>query len=556
MSSTSNDKLQLRFDPRTIEHLGIKMYSQLPYALAELVANSYDAGAENVLIDLFDEDPSNKKIIVSDDGEGMSFDEIQDKFLVIGRKRRDTDESRSNFKGRKITGKKGVGKLALFGIGKTITIETSKKEEQKKTQFILDWDEILKETREIYYPNSKTIRKENNKDYGTTITLQRLTRISNFDQYATAVSLSRLFNCFDADFSITILHNSKNPIKLTRDLIYKGIGVEFKWNISDIIDKIDSEYEYKKDIKGQILSSKKPISPNLRGITLYANGRLVNVPSFFEISEAGHAFSYLSGWIDVDFLDEFEEDLISTDRQSLSWDLPIVNELQKFLQQIIKYLVRDWNAKRKEAKEKLITTRSGVNLTEWFGKVPFSIKPKLEQVIDAVSKKSEIDEEDFSDVVHKVHDLIPPYTYYHYRLLNKEIQIASKESYEKKDYYKAIQEALKRYKNAVKDKSGVKDENDLSIMSNSFGKGKPLITTAKYQKRPNGKPFSERTLENVEEGQCALSMGIVKGARNVISHEEQQDLIESGLFTEQDCLDFLSLLSHLFKRLEAAQKRK
>ena len=42
--STNEEKLQLKFDPRTIEHLGIKMYSQLPYALAELVANAYDAG--------------------------------------------------------------------------------------------------------------------------------------------------------------------------------------------------------------------------------------------------------------------------------------------------------------------------------------------------------------------------------------------------------------------------------------------------------------------------------------------------------------------------------
>lgn len=47
---TNEEKLQLKFDPRTIEHLGIKMYSQLPYALAELVANAYDAGASNANI--------------------------------------------------------------------------------------------------------------------------------------------------------------------------------------------------------------------------------------------------------------------------------------------------------------------------------------------------------------------------------------------------------------------------------------------------------------------------------------------------------------------------
>ena len=52
-----------------------------------------------------------------------------------------------------------------------------------------------------------------------------------------------------------------------------------------------------------------------------------------------------------------------------------------------------------------------------------------------------------------------------------------------------------------------------------------------------------------------LSMGIVSGGRNIVSHEEHRDLINSGLFTEKDCLDLLGLLSHLFKRLDESDKR-
>ena len=88
-------RLELKFDPRTIEHLGIKMYSQLPYALAELVANAYDAGAENVRIQLVDKNDE-KMIVVEDDGDGMSYDEVAVNFLVIGRKRRAEDEKREN----------------------------------------------------------------------------------------------------------------------------------------------------------------------------------------------------------------------------------------------------------------------------------------------------------------------------------------------------------------------------------------------------------------------------------------------------------------------------
>src|SRR5574344_1216257 len=116
------DKLQMSFDPLTIEHLGIKMYSVLPNAIAELIANAYDADASEVHINLQDE-LNNKSISISDDGSGMTFQEINDDFLRIGRRRRETSAEISE-KGRKITGRKGLGKLAFFGIGNTIKIIT------------------------------------------------------------------------------------------------------------------------------------------------------------------------------------------------------------------------------------------------------------------------------------------------------------------------------------------------------------------------------------------------------------------------------------------------
>ena len=85
-------KLQMTFDPQTIEHLGVKMYSQLPNAIAELVANSYDAEALNVHIVLKDTE-AEKSITIIDDGIGMSFEEVNDNFLRIGRKRREEDNA-------------------------------------------------------------------------------------------------------------------------------------------------------------------------------------------------------------------------------------------------------------------------------------------------------------------------------------------------------------------------------------------------------------------------------------------------------------------------------
>lgn len=554
MLSTTMEKLQLRFDPHTIEHLGIKMYSRLPYALAELVANAYDAGADVVNIDLCDSDPNNKKIEISDDGDGMSYADIQDKFLVIGRKRRESDESRQNSKGRNITGKKGVGKLALFGIGKRIEIQTTIKGIAEKTSFILDWDDIIGETSGTYYPASNILNADI-EEHGTTLILSHLSRITDFDLNSTAIALSKLFNWYDSNFHIRISHNAAQTIELTKELKYQGVNQEFEWDVRGLTSMVEGDYEYKGQLKGKIISSKKPMKPDLRGITLYINGRLANIPGYFGISEAGHTFSYLSGWIDADFLDEFDKDFISTDRQSLSWDLPETEALQEYLQKIIRFLVRDWSSRRKKAKEDYNTRRSGVSLGEWYSTVPEDLQPKLKKVINSISSKPELDDEDFSSVVKEVYDLIPPYTYYHYRLLHSEIQDASKKYYETKDFYGAFQEAMKRYKNAVKTKSGVSADEDYAIVSKAFGKGNTLETTAKYKQRPNGDAFSETTLNNIEEGQKFMSMGIVTGGRNIVSHEEHNDLMNSGLFTEKDCLDLLGLLSHLFKRLEESEKR-
>ena len=85
--TSEEKKLAMTFDPQTIEHLGVKMYSQLPNAIAELIANGYDAEALNVHIVLTDNEKG-KSIAIIDDGVGMSFEEINDKFLRIGRKRR------------------------------------------------------------------------------------------------------------------------------------------------------------------------------------------------------------------------------------------------------------------------------------------------------------------------------------------------------------------------------------------------------------------------------------------------------------------------------------
>ena len=265
----NSEKLVMRFDPRTIEHLGIKMYSRVPSALAELIANSYDAKAKEVIITL--EDGENKKISVKDDGEGMLFKEINDKFLIIGRNRREEEGVYSSDGKRKVTGKKGLGKLALFGIGDTINIETIKNGE--KVTFELDWNK-LKSSSKDYRPES--IRgSASEKERGTKITLTNLKRESDLNAKDLAISLSKLFNFFDKNFKVFV-KKGETIINVDNNLKYSEIEEQFSFDFPAFSKKVFSDYGHKGDIKGKIVTTELPLKPGLRGITLFANGRLVN----------------------------------------------------------------------------------------------------------------------------------------------------------------------------------------------------------------------------------------------------------------------------------------
>jgi len=548
MSENTNQKLVMSFDPQTIEHLGIKMYSQLPNAIAELIANSYDAESPEVHIILTDNEKE-KSIAVVDKGVGMTFDEINDNFLRIGRKRRDSDNGLSPNGIRKVTGRKGLGKLAFFGIGDTIRIITKKN--GNCVDFTMNWDKLIHSETPNYEPeySEQTCDPQ---EQGTTIVLTDLKRKTAFDAEGLAISLSRLFDFFDDSFVADIILNNGTPIPIDKSLRYKNIDAQFKWNIPIFIED-QEHYVYLNKIRGELLATEKPLKPGLRGITLYAHGRMVNAPEFFGVGESSHFYSYLTGWLDVDFVDEQEDDIISTDRQSLSWDLPITSELRDHLKQLLSSIERDWREKRKTEREKKITEKTKVDVGQWYPTLMPDIQKGVEKIVSSVVENSELESEKQSEVIGALHTLIPEYAQYHWRRLHQTVKDASYDDYKNSDFYRAVEEAIKRFETITKNKSG-NDQTGRDLMAQVFGKDKCLSVTSKYKKR-DGSVFSSDTQENIEEGQKFMSMGMMAGVRNPLAHEEKIELKETGLFSENDCLDILSLLSHLCRRLDDAIKK-
>jgi uncharacterized protein (TIGR02391 family) len=547
--------LELKFDPQTIKHLGLKMYSTLPPAIAELISNAYDADASQVVIRLNEGNNQQKAIEIIDDGEGLSYDEINAKFLVIGRNRRlDDGDSPSRKFARKPTGKKGLGKLALFGLANTITIKTIK--EGKLNEFILDWEKLSRAIG-VYKPEATIVNQYVSADSGTTIILHKLKRATPFNPESLADSLSRIF-VLGEDFQVVIETSGGGRIPIDNKRKYGTIIKEFEWSISGE-PYIPSRSEYEGKINGELITAEKPLSPQsgLRGVTLFSRGKLVNMPEFFSSSTSSHFYQYLTGWLNVDFIDDLEEDVISTNRQSLDWENPEMSKLRDFLAGIISQINQEWRKRRKEKKERQLSTQlsssTGIDTEHWLGTMPDDVKKTTQNIIEALGEE-DTSPETFTPVMKLIHTLVPEYPTYHWRHLHNTVQEKSKSFYEQRNYYTAFLEAMKKYTSAVREKSGSTVTHDESMMGNVFADKNRILSVIGDYKKQDGSDFSPDTITNIQSGQQHLSQGAVAGGRNPLSHEEISELNQSDLFSESDCLDFLSLLSHLFKRLDNSKK--
>lgn len=540
-------QLEMSFDPSTIEHLGIRMYSTLPPVIAELIANAHDADAPSVKVELFDK--PEKCIVVTDNGIGMSFDEINRSFLRIGRNRRE-EGCETTPRGRKVIGKKGLGKLSFFGISNLIEIKTVN--EGKENVFEMNLQDILSSHEAAYHPSISVFNKTTEDPDGTSIILHDVKRQTPFSAHNLAVSLSRYF-FIDKDFEIEVVQQDGKSFFVSEELRLEGIDSQFEWLIPvNLPDTIKSFFE-QHDIQGRIITSTKPLAPDMRGITLFSRGKLVNAPSSFVEGDSSHFYSYMTGFLDVSYLDLLPDDLVSTNRQSLTWDDPETIQLKNHLSKMVKTLEKSWREKRKADKEKKTRENTGIDIQAWMESNSEEIRDSLTAIVNQISDASETHSNEAASLIRQVHNLVPEYAAYHWRHLHSEVREISRKYYINGDYYTAVFECAKRYVAKVKSISNSSEEQEIALLQKAFKDQNPILKVALGYLKSDGTAFKETTLRNIESGNRGFAVGMWQGFRNPISHEEVADLNNSGLYTEHDCLDALSLLSHLFRRLDNAR---
>jgi Histidine kinase-, DNA gyrase B-, and HSP90-like ATPase len=348
---------RLDFSNRVIEHLGIKLYQNKPTnVIAEFLSNCWDADASKVSINLKASDgDTTPEIIVCDNGRGMTREELINEFLIIGRNRRGSPLDKTPGM-RMPMGRKGIGKLAGFGIAHTVDIVSIPNHKLRnedgtpkvywlrfhlakmleKSNFVgptgyepevladgqnvSDWKiECAKVGLDNLYAD--LIAQAEAGEGGVCIHLHDTTLKKAINSDALLRSLGARFTVtlLRADFVVKVNGKGVNPNDAFPSFQDFAIGT-FQEPISEKIKAGGIERDVKYWARFVSLSDADWPLENA-GVGVYAHGKIAqDRPFFFNVRGKEIFGRYLYAVIEADWLDELEADVVSTDRRSVNWD--------------------------------------------------------------------------------------------------------------------------------------------------------------------------------------------------------------------------------------------
>lgn len=370
-------------DLNVLNHLGLSLYSSTPAVLTEIVSNAWDADATEVHINV---DVNKNEITIKDNGHGMNASDIKDKFLNVGYARRTDGRAKTPLYKRDVMGRKGIGKLAMFGLANKVSIYTKKQDEsviglkvdvQKLQQAIENHDGTGYQTEDIDDLSAFDLPK------GTMIVLSEIDLKINKTASYLKKHLSRRFSILGDEFNFKVFVNQQEVTVedrgYTSNLQFiwtfgsisskftKNVASEYQKSLNNIVNYNDEHFE----INGFIGSVDTPselkddeVSNN--AITILSNGRIFQENILDELDNARIFTSYLVGEINANVLDATKfKDMAVSSRQGLRQNDERYIILKNFLIQALNQIDKDWDEwRRKDGLKK--AKKNHPKLQDWF----------------------------------------------------------------------------------------------------------------------------------------------------------------------------------------------
>jgi hypothetical protein len=352
------EPLKLRFGGSLVEQLGAQLYPSATATVAELISNAWDADAENVWVTIpFGESwTPDSEILVVDNGHGMTYEGAQDTYLIVGRRRRvEEDTGDLSPGGRKVHGRKGIGKLAAFGTAGILECSTLR--EGELTTFRLDYDEIRKLDPDKDYvvedaedASSPQAPDGTQLEHGTRIRLTKLLLKRALSEEQFMRSMSRRFALAQSEMKIYINGTELSRFDTPTEIRFPDDGVPE--GVSEVVDGWAIQtLENGEQVRWWIGFTSKPIEEDyLKGISVLARGKMAQRPFSFERSQGTTGQlgqEYLVGEVQADWLDEgtdVEDDLIQSNRDQLQLEDTRTQPLIDWGQRTLQWALRERSA--------------------------------------------------------------------------------------------------------------------------------------------------------------------------------------------------------------------
>ena len=241
----NNKELQFRVSSGLKNIIGKDLITDDFIAIFELVKNSFDAHASIVEIEFDSVLGDGGKIIITDNGKGMNYEDLLNKWLFVAYSAKfdgsEDDDYRSKIQSKVYyAGAKGIGRFSCDKLGSYLTLTSTKDEVNSVTQQIeVDWSKFENDAKNEF-ENVTVISRalENNPSKFITGTRLEITRLRNESVWDSEKilrlknSLAKLINPFNA--------SNERPFQIR---IIANEFVEYDSNQSELYQKVNGVVE-------------------------------------------------------------------------------------------------------------------------------------------------------------------------------------------------------------------------------------------------------------------------------------------------------------------------
>jgi len=407
--------------------IGSDLISDDFIAVFELVKNAYDAHATKVEVSFVDLYTDNAKIIIKDNGKGMNYDDLINKWLFVAysAKKEGTEESNYDYRNkikvkRAYAGAKGIGRFSCDRLGHELYLETIKDEPNAKVESLLtEWDKFEGDLKDEFVNISvlhETIAKSSyNVKSGTVLEISNLKSIWDRDKILRLKdALAKLVNPNtqneNDEFKIHIIvdteidndekekDKNKTVNGVVENLIFETLDLKTTKVVSKIKDRNENIIETSLFEGGRLvykIVEKNPLIflSNIEYVIYFLN-RSAKITFSKRMGlqpvEYGHIFVYKNGLRVYPYGDRYEDPLRMDNRKAQGYNRYLGTR------EVLGYIsIGDPNEDLRETSSRgdgLIKTNAYVELVEWF----YTTLKRLEKYgIDIISWGNELSNDDF-----------------------------------------------------------------------------------------------------------------------------------------------------------------